>query len=349
MTSPRACIVSVSGPDLTPDEAAFLREANPWGVILMGRSCLARTQVRALVDAVWAATGRPTLMFIDQEGGRVRRLRPPEWPAFPAADLYGRLHEADPQNAVEAAWLHHRLIAAELAPMGLHADCAPVLDLHFAGAHAVTGDRAFASDPQVVSQLARAALDGLAAGGVAGVVKHMPGHGRALVDSHHDTPKVEATAEELERFDLRPFRDLQDAPMGMTAHVVYTAFDAAAPATLSPAVIADVIRGRIGFQGLLMTDDLGMDALGGALSVRVQRAIAAGCDIALHCAGFVKDPAEILRQMQETAFAAPELAGPSLKRAEAAERAAMSPRPFDAEAGWAEFRTRVAGAETLTA
>src|SRR5215510_14083908 len=215
MTEPRACILSVSGATLTSGEAKLFADANPWGVILMGRSCHTPGQVKALVESIWSATGRPTLIFIDQEGGRVRRLRPPNWPDFPAPGKYGALYKRDPELGVEACWLHHRLIAAELEPMGIRADCAPVADLRHPGMHDIVGDRSFGETPEQVSALARAALDGLAAGGVAGVIKHMPGHGRAEVDSHDAMPVVRAGRDALEQ-DLSTFKTLHDAPMGMT-------------------------------------------------------------------------------------------------------------------------------------
>ncbi|MBI1339643.1 beta-N-acetylhexosaminidase [bacterium] len=348
MSAPRACILSVSGDTLAPSEAQLISRVDPWGVILMGRSCRTRAQARALVDAIWSASGRPTLIFIDQEGGRVRRLRPPEWPDFPAPDLFGRLWLSDPQAAVEACWLHHRLIAAELEPLGILADFAPVLDLRHAGAHVIVGDRSFGADPHRVAALGRAALEGLEAGGVAGAVKHIPGHGRARVDSHDETPVIDEPIEALEE-DFAPFAMLRDAPMALTAHLRFNAIDRTACATHSRIVVSEIIRDRIGFRGLLVTDDLGMKALGGTLADRAARAFAAGCDVALHCSGFVTDPSIVLREMEEVADASPELSGAAQERAAAVERATLNRKPFDVESGWSDFRSLIAGSESLNA
>jgi beta-N-acetylhexosaminidase len=333
MTEPRACILSVSGTTLTVGERRLIAGTNPWGIILMGRSCENPAQVTALVEDIWATTGRPTLIFIDQEGGRVRRLRPPSWPDFPAAGRYAALYKRDRDLGIEAVWLHHRLIAAELEPMGIRADCAPVVDLLHKGAHSIIGDRSFGETSVQVGELARAALDGLGAGGVAGVIKHMPGHGRAEVDSHEKMPVVRVAGEALIP-DISAFRAVKDAPMGMTAHLAYTALDGETPATLSAKIISEVIRKDIGFTGLLMTDDLGMKALGGSLAERANRALAAGCDVILHCAGFVKEAEGVLAEMTEVAQACPVLAGDSLKRAVRAESATGDMGPFDRTEGW---------------
>lgn len=332
----RACILSVSGEALTPDETLLLSDMQPWGVILMGRSCVSRLQVQALVDDIWGALGRPCLIFIDQEGGRVARLKAPEWPVFPAGGTYAALYEHAPEAGLEAAWLGHRLMAHELAGLGIHANCAPVLDRRVEGAHDIVGDRAFGALPEQIAQLGREALKGLRDGGVAGVVKHMPGHGRAMVDSHVCLPRVTAGDNELSQ-DFASFAALLDAPMAMTAHIAYDAFDGARPATLSPIIISELIRGRIGFQGLLMSDDLGMKALGGTLGERAAGAIGAGCDIVLHCSGFIKEARAIHTEMREVAEAVPMLAGQSLARAQHAESFATLVRPFDAEAGYARL------------
>ena len=337
-TTPRACILSVSGLVLTPEEKILLADIQPWGVILMGRSCGSPDQVRALVDEIWLAMARPCLIFIDQEGGRVARLKAPAWPVFPAAGRFGELYARNEEAALEAAWLSHRLMGHELASVSIHADCAPLLDLPVPGADGVIGDRAFADTPEAAIALARAALDGLSEAGVAGVIKHMPGHGRAEVDSHKALPRVKTGGNELFARDVLPFEALADAPMAMSAHIAYEAWDASRPATQSAKVISDIIRGRIGFQGLLMTDDLGMNALGGSLEDRTRAALAAGCDIALHCSGFVKEPEIILSEMREVGEASPELTGPALSRAIAAEAASTHAKPFDAEAGWARLR-----------
>ncbi len=338
MANPRACILSVSGTKLTGDERKFLTSKTPWGVILMGRSCESPAQVRALVEEIWSALGREALIFIDQEGGRVRRLRPPAWPDFAAPGRYGELYRKDRAAGIEAVWLHHRLMASELEPMGIRADCAPVVDLRHPGAHDIVGDRSFGDAPDMVAALAQAALDGLEAGGVAGVIKHLPGHGRAQVDSHHSMPVVLEGAEELAA-DIAPFRAVNDAAMGMTAHLLFDAWDKDLPATHSPAIISGVIRGQIGFDGLLMTDDLGMKALGGTLASRASRALEAGCDVILHCAGLdaygkvLKDPGVVFAESSEVADACPELSGEALRRAKIAEQAVFHKENFD-RAAW---------------
>lgn len=332
----RACILSVSGPVLTADEKDLLSNMQPWGVILMGRSCVSRGQVQALIDEIWGALERACLIFIDQEGGRVARLKAPVWPVFPAGGDYAALYARNAEHGLEAAWLGHRLIGHELARMSIHANCAPVLDRRVEGAHDIVGDRALGATPEEIALLGRQALKGLRDSGVAGVIKHIPGHGRAMADSHVSLPRVTVGDNELAE-DLASFTALLDAPMAMTAHIAYDAFDAARPATLSPSVISGVIRGRIGFQGLLMSDDLGMKALGGTLGERASGAIAAGCDIALHCSGFIKAPDEILAEMREVAEATPLLEGESLARAEHAQKFATLTKPFDAEAGYARL------------
>ena len=334
----KACILSVSGPVLTADEAALFAAQQPWGVILMGRSCVSRQQVRQLVDDIWNAMQRPCLIFIDQEGGRVARLKAPEWPLFPRGQDYAEIYARDRDLGLSAAWLGHRLIASELTNMAIHADCAPVVDVPVPGAHDVIGDRAFGSDTETVASLAGAALAGLAAGGVAGVIKHIPGHGRSKADSHMELPRVTAGDNELSK-DFDAFARLADAPMAMTAHIAYDAFDATLPATLSKIMIQDVIRQRIGFDGLLMTDDLGMKALGGSLGERGQAAIAAGCDVLLHCSGFLSDAQEILAEMSEVASVAPELTGKSLARAQRAEALSTHEQDFDVAEGWNTFRS----------
>ena len=340
-----ACITTLSGPVLLAEERAFLREAEPWGVILMGRSCVSREQVRTLVSEVKDALGREALVFIDQEGGRVARLKAPEWPTFPAAGVYGELFSKAPQAAEEACFLGHRLMGQELAELGIHADCAPCGDLRQADTHDAIGDRAFGYLPDAVIALTRAALKGLSEAGVAGVVKHMPGQGRATMDSHYDLPRIGADRATLEA-DLSIFEALAgEVPMGMTCHVIFEAFDPHLPTTISPTVISETIRNRIGFDGLLMTDDLGMDALGGALADRGAKALAAGCDVLLHCSGFLKDPAEILNEMQEVAGAAGTLDGKALARAEAAQAAIHPAQDFDADAARARFKDLFSGAE----
>ncbi|WP_300378569.1 beta-N-acetylhexosaminidase [Henriciella sp.] len=340
----KACILSVSGPALTSEEAALFAAEKPWGVILMGRSCQTRTQVSQLVEDIWNAVGREILIFIDQEGGRVARLKAPEWPVFPAGNVYGELYARDSEKALEAIWLGYRLIAHELAGMGIHADCAPVCDLPQPRAHDVIGDRAFGTDPESVGALANVALKGLEDGGVAGVIKHIPGHGRSTADSHLELPSVRASELELAS-DFTAFRAVSAAPMAMTAHISYEAYDSGVAATVSKRIIQEVIRERIGFDGLLMTDDLGMEALGGSLDDRAHASIEAGCDMLLHCSGFLKDPEAILAEMRKVAEAAPELENKALARADAAEAASQRATPFDAEAGWAEFKAMIPSAD----
>lgn len=338
----RACILSVSGETLTPDERSLLSQMQPWGLILMGRSCVSRLQVQRLVDEIWGVLERPCLIFIDQEGGRVARLKPPEWPEFPSAGAYAALYTNDREAAKEAVWLGHRLIAHELSALGIHANCAPVLDLFVEGAHNIVGDRAFGKAAGQVALLGREALKGLRDGGVAGVVKHLPGHGRALVDSHATLPRVSAGDNALSE-DFASFAALRDAPMAMTAHIAYEALDPDRPATVSPTVISQIIRGRIGFQGLLMTDDLGMQALGGTLSDRAANALAAGCDIVLHCSGFVKEAQDIHTEMRDVAEACTLLEGEALARARLAENFATLAKPFDAIAGQTRLAELLAG------
>ena len=282
-------IFGLSGPSVTADERAFFRESDPAGYILFGRNIETRAQVRALTDELRAIHGRERLFVcIDQEGGRVARMKPPEWPAWPAGAAFDRLYDLAPASAIEAARANAEALGFDLAEVGITVDCHPPLDLRFPGASDVIGDRALGSDPLRVAALGRAILDGLGRAGVAGCIKHIPGHGRARADSHKELPTVDASEEELEA-DIAPFRALSGTPVGMTAHVRYTAWDAENPATLSPFVIGEVIRRRIGFGGLLLTDDLDMEALSGSVPERAARAIAAGCDIALNCWGKMDD------------------------------------------------------------
>ncbi|MEW5703267.1 MAG: beta-N-acetylhexosaminidase [Pseudomonadota bacterium] len=291
---PKALILGCRGTVLSEEERRFFREANPLGFILFERNCAEPGQVRALVSALRLCVGRETApVLIDQEGGRVQRLRPPHWREAPAMARFGRLAETKPEAARKAVWLNGRLLAGELAELGISVDCAPVLDLLAEGADPVIGDRAFGNDASLISSLGRALCEGLLAGGVLPVLKHIPGHGRAQADSHKALPRVEASEAELVATDFLPFRELADMPLAMTAHIVYAAFDRERPATLSPAVVSEVIRRRIGFDGFLMTDDIAMGALGGPLAVRAGAAIAAGCDAILHCNGRLDEMAEI--------------------------------------------------------
>ncbi|MET0360337.1 MAG: beta-N-acetylhexosaminidase [Sphingobium sp.] len=276
-------IFGLSGETLTPDERAFFAEASPAGYILFRRNIASREQLRALTDDLRALHGRDDLLImIDQEGGRVARMQPPVWPSFPSAEPFDRLYALAPSSAIAAARANARAIAATLREVGVNVDALPLLDLRLDGQSDIIGDRSLGADPMQVAALGRAVIEGLRSGGVVGIVKHMPGHGRALVDSHLSLPTVTASAEELEA-DIAPFRTLAAAPMGMTAHIVYTAWDAERPASLSPIVIGDIIRGRIGFDGLLMSDDLDMKALSGSIAELAAGVVAAGCDIALNC------------------------------------------------------------------
>jgi len=281
----QAAIYGVEGLELTEQERSFLREAEPAGMIIFRRNCDNPDQLSRLTDDLRDLTGRGDLpILIDQEGGRVARMRPPAWPQFPAAERFARLYQAAPSSAIEAVRSNSRALALMLRSCGINVNCLPLLDVRQEGATDIIGDRALGSEPMQVAALGRAVLDGMASAGVVGVVKHIPGHGRALVDSHKELPIVTANADELES-DLEPFERLAWAPMGMTAHVVYTAWDAERPASLSAIVIGEIIRGRIGFDGWLMSDDLGMEALAGDFATRAAGVVAAGCDVALHCSG----------------------------------------------------------------
>ena len=292
-------IFGLSGETITPDERAFFREAEPAGYILFKRNIADAAQLRALTDDLRALAGRDDLLvMIDQEGGRVARMKPPVWPIFPSAEPFDRLYATAPSSAIFAARANARAIAATLHEAGISVDALPLLDLRLDGQSDIIGDRSLGADPMQVAALGRAVLEGLRAGGVVGIVKHMPGHGRATVDSHLGLPTVTATAEELEQ-DIAPFRSLAWAPMGMTAHIVYTAWDAERPASLSRTVIHDIIRGRIGFDGLLMSDDLDMKALDGAMGALAAGVVAAGCDLALNCWGKMEDMVAIADALPE--------------------------------------------------
>jgi len=276
-------IFGLSGLVLTADERAFFRDADPAGYILFGRNVADRAQMRALTDDLRSLHGRDrTFICIDQEGGRVARMKPPQWGPFPPHGVFDRLYDLAPISAIAAARANAEALGLDLAEAGITVDCLPLLDVRQPGADDVIGDRALGAEPLRVAALGRAVLDGLALGGVTGVVKHVPGHGRATADSHKALPTVTADAATLET-DLAPFRALDDAKIAMTAHVCFTAWDDTAPATLSARVIGDVVRGRIGFSGLLLSDDLDMQALTGTIPERATRAVAAGCDLALNC------------------------------------------------------------------
>ncbi len=330
-----ACILGCAGPQLSGEESAFFRAVQPWGFILFKRNVESPDQVRALTEALRACVDRPDApVLVDQEGGRVQRLGPPHWPAYPPGRAYGQLA---PPLQRDMARLGARLMAHDLAGVGIDVDCLPVLDVPAAGAHDVIGDRAYDASPEGVASLGRAAAEGLLAGGVLPVLKHMPGHGRAGADSHKALPVVEASLAELDISDFAPFRLLSDMPMAMTAHVVYTAVDRTRPATLSPRVIDEIIRGAIGFQGLLMSDDLSMKALSGDLESLTREALEAGCDLVLHCNG---DDME----MRAVAAGSRPLDGQAaLRAATALARIAGAPEPFDATEGRARFDAAFAG------
>jgi beta-N-acetylhexosaminidase len=321
----RAFIAGCSGLELTLDEVAFFRDAEPWGFILFKRNVGAPAQVRSLCDRLRELVGRADApILIDQEGGRVQRMGPPHWPKYPAGSAYGRVHVGDPLLRRELTRLGARLMAHDLLSVGITVNCVPVLDVPVEGAHDVIGDRAYANDPATVAVLGRAAAEGLLAGGVLPVIKHIPGHGRAAADSHFNLPVVDAARAALESHDFAPFRILSDMPLAMTAHVVYTALDSAHPATTSATIIAEVIRGHIGYDGLVMSDDISMQALSGSLRERAEAALAAGCDVVLHCNG-------AMDEMTAVAEAAPSLQGGALRRAAAAlQRIRHEPEPFDA-------------------
>jgi beta-N-acetylhexosaminidase len=322
--SQRAFICGLSGPDLSPAEAAFLTSARPAGIILFGRNVESPDQVRRLIAAARAAAGEKILVLVDQEGGRVQRLAGPHWPRYPAARAFSKLGETSRERAKEAARLCARAMARDLHALGFNTACTPVLDVPVPGADNIIGDRAYGEDAATVAELGGAVAEGLLAGGILPVMKHIPGHGRAMADSHLALPVVDTLAADLERSDFAPFRALKALPMAMTAHVVFTAIDAGAPVTVSPKGVQEVIRGFIGFDGLLLTDDLSMQALSGPVGERVTASLAAGCDVALHCNGAMEEMAAI-------AAVAPVLKGKALLRFEAALAALREPEPFAAQ------------------
>ncbi len=324
---------------MSGEELDFFRQHNPWGLILFRRNCETPEQIKALTASFRNAVGRTNApVFIDQEGGRVQRLGPPSeaWRKYPPARSYGELYARDPLSALRSARHVGRLMAEDLIAVGVTANCVPVLDVPQASSHDVIGDRAYSESGEQIMVLARAHAAGFVGGGVLPVIKHIPGHGRATVDSHHDLPVVEATAEELSAVDFPPFAAFADAPMAMTAHVIFTAFDKDNPATLSPVVIKKVIRQRIGFSGLLMTDDMSMKALSGGLAKNTERALAAGCDVALHCNG-------VMAEMEQVAIAAGKLRGKALRRARAALKSVRKPQAFDRKAALKDLQALVLG------
>jgi beta-N-acetylhexosaminidase len=326
-----AFITGVSATELTTAERDFLRAARPWGFILFKRNVDNPAQVVRLVAQLRETVGEADApVLIDQEGGRVQRLGPPHWSVYPPGAVFGSLYDRDPALGLKAARLSNRLIAADLTELGISVDCLPLADVPVAGADAVIGNRAYGTEPAKVAAIARAVTDGLEQGGVLPVLKHIPGHGRAAADSHFRLPTVDTSRQELERTDFAAFIPLADLPMAMTAHVVFSALDPVQPATTSATIVEQVIRGSIGFQGLLMSDDVSMNALAGSIAERTRAIVAAGCDMVLHCNGK-------LDEMREVAGLTPELSGKALQRANKALASRKAPQPFDRKAARAEL------------
>jgi beta-N-acetylhexosaminidase len=329
--STRAFITGISGTVLTAAEREFIRGMRPWGFILFKRNIEAPNQVSALVDELRNCLGDADVpVLIDQEGGRVARLGPPHWPVYPPGAVFGALYDLDPALGLTAARLSSRLIAADLIDLGISVDCLPLADVPVAGADAVIGNRAYGTEPAKVAAIARAVTEGLEQGGVLPVLKHIPGHGRAAADSHFRLPTVDTSKEELERTDFAAFQPLADLPMAMTAHVVFSALDPVHPATTSATIIRQVIRGVIGFQGLLMSDDVSMNALAGSIAERTRAIVNAGCDMVLHCNGK-------LDEMRDVARETPELADEALDRARRALASRRAPARFDRQAARVEL------------
>jgi beta-N-acetylhexosaminidase len=327
----RAFITGVSGPELSAAEREFIRSQRPWGFILFKRNIETPAQVSLLVRELRKSIDDPEApVLIDQEGGRVQRFGPPHWPIYPPGAVFGTLYDIDPSLGLSAARLSARLIAADLIETGVTVDCLPLADVPVPGADAVIGNRAYGTEPQKVAAIARAVTEGLEQGGILPVLKHIPGHGRATADTHFRLPVVDTPRMELERVDFAAFQPLADLPMAMTAHVVFSALDPAHPATTSATIIEQVIRGVIGFQGLLMSDDVSMNALAGSMAERTRAIVAAGCDMVLHCNGK-------LDEMREVAAETPELSGKALQRARMALASRKAPQPFDRLAARAEL------------
>lgn len=331
----RAFITGLSGLTITAGERAFLREAQPWGLIIFKRNVSTPSQVAELVTSFRDAVGWLAPVLVDQEGGRVQRLGPPYWPAYPPGAVYGALYDREPTGALATARLGGRLIASDLNALGVDVDCLPLADVLAPDADPIIGDRAYGTEPGKVGAIAGAIAQGLLGGGVLPVVKHLPGHGRATADSHLGLPVVATDRATLEATDFAAFRPLAGLPLGMTAHVVFSAIDPDAPATTSATMVRQVIRGSIGFRGLLMSDDVSMKALSGTIAERSRAAFAAGCDVVLHCNGD-------LAEMAQVAGAAPALAGEAEQRAEAALTQRRSPEEFDVEAARKIFTQMVA-------
>jgi beta-N-acetylhexosaminidase len=331
-----AAIFDPVGATLSADEKAFFRDVNPFGYILFARHCETPEMVRRLVDELKSLSGRDRLpVLIDQEGGRVARLRPPHWEKYPPAGVFADMYERDKEKAREATYYNARLIAHDLYTLGITVDCAPLADIPVRGAHDVIGDRAFGRTPQQVVTLARAQANGLMDGGVVPVLKHIPGHGRATVDSHFELPMVRESLDVLQATDFLPFTDLNDLPMGMTAHVIYTALDDKNMATTSSSVIK-VIREEIGFKNLLMSDALDMKSMAAITpDERARRALAAGCDIALHCNAPLEEKKEVAKGVKL-------LEGESFRRAQKSMDSVGKPKPFDVNEARARLKELVA-------
>ncbi|HET7383303.1 MAG TPA: beta-N-acetylhexosaminidase [Pseudolabrys sp.] len=335
----RAFITGLAGLSVSAGERAFLREAQPWGLIIFKRNVSTASQIIELAQTFRDIVGWEAPILVDQEGGRVQRLGPPNWPTYPPGMLYGELYDREPAAGIAAARLAGHLIAADLRPLGIDVDCLPVADVPVVSGDPVIGDRAYGSEPGKVAAIAKAIAEGLQAGGVLPVLKHLPGHGRASADSHHKLPVVDTDRATLEATDFAAFRPLAGLRLGMTAHVVFSAIDPVAPATTSVTMVSQVIRGFIGFQGLLMSDDISMNALSGTIAERSRAALAAGCDVVLHCNGD-------MREMTAVASETPELSGNAAKRADAALTARTAPEEFDTETARRIFRQMVADVET---
>ena len=329
--SNRAFIIGLTATELSAEEREFIRAERPWGFILFKRNIENRSQVSNLIVELRKEVGQSEApVLIDQEGGRVQRFGPPHWPIYPAGAVFGALYDIDPGLGLSAARLSARLIAADLIETGVTVDCLPLADVPVAGADAVIGNRAYGTEPKKVAAIARAVTEGLQQGGVLPVLKHIPGHGRATADTHFRLPEVDTSRAELERTDFAAFQPLADLPMAMTAHVVFSALDPAHPATTSATIIQQVIRGVIGFQGLLMSDDVSMNALAGSIAERTRAIVAAGCDMVLHCNGN-------LDEMREVARETPELSGEALQRARRALASRKAPQPLDRQTARAEL------------
>src|SRR5882757_6573583 len=327
----RAFITGIAGTELSAAEREFIVTERPWGFILFKRNVANPSQIAALNAELRTVLGDADApILIDQEGGRVQRLGPPNWPVYPPGAAFGRLYDTDSALGLTAARLSARLIADDLIQTGVTVDCLPLADVPVAGADAVIGDRAYGTEPGKVAAIARAVTDGLEQGGILPVLKHIPGHGRATADTHFRLPEVDTSKTELERTDFAAFQPLADLPMAMTAHVVFSALDPAQPATTSATIVKQVIRGVIGFQGLLMSDDVSMNALAGSVAERTRAIFSAGCDLVLHCNGK-------LEEMREVAAKTPELSGEALERAKRALAARKAPQAFDHVAARAEL------------